>query len=470
MIERDGQLHCQDGEYSHHGKFGDIIYALPTIRACGGGKLYLYDEPDKSGMRMTKELVDQIAPLLLQQPYIHDVVWSERVVRSNLPGFRDWWGHQSSIPGMHLATMGMHDLSILREPWLSVTPAPSYRVLFVFTERYRDAQQFFPWAALASIFRDQAGFIGLPQEHAAFVKHTGVELPRVETENLLDVARAIKGADLLIANLTGPLAIAFALGTPCVVETPDWSNVDWGQSSVAWVGRRRSLSLEVLRDLLDQREAGPWSLRTASCVGRHKLTRPVVLRTVANDGWNDYNFNEIYGADSFQLQDLIPALNISPPQLVVDAGANMGFWSALAASLWPRADIMAIEPNEATHAQLRANAPKAAIVHAALYYGAAHVSFQLPPSGNTALGKCGQGGALVPAVTLNWLSRGRQIDLLKIDIEGGEWNVFENLDVKPRVIIGEFHDRPEAHLRDALESKGYRVSIFPNHFHAVLAA
>lgn len=56
------------------------------------------------------------------------------------------------------------------------------------------------------------------------------------------------------------------------------------------------------------------------------------------------------------------------------------------------------------------------------------------------------------------------VDLLKIDIEGDEFEVFENnfpYD-KVRTIVGEYHDKP---VKGLLEGLGYRYYEYPNqHF------
>lgn len=51
--------------FTHPGRFGDLIWALPTVRALGGGLLWL------------PESLRPMEPLLRAQPYIRDVVFDE---------------------------------------------------------------------------------------------------------------------------------------------------------------------------------------------------------------------------------------------------------------------------------------------------------------------------------------------------------------------------------------------------------
>lgn len=66
--------------FKHSGDLGDIIYGIHTMELLGGGILYL----DITGgigelvnpTHFTQESFDYIKPLLITQPYIHDVkVW-----------------------------------------------------------------------------------------------------------------------------------------------------------------------------------------------------------------------------------------------------------------------------------------------------------------------------------------------------------------------------------------------------------
>src|SRR5947208_2662564 len=87
--------------FKHSGDLGDIIFSLPTVRALGGGVLYLdptggeleplVKEPLKlrTHTKLTAAAIDSLRPLLLLQEYIADVrFWHGERVDYNLDEFR----------------------------------------------------------------------------------------------------------------------------------------------------------------------------------------------------------------------------------------------------------------------------------------------------------------------------------------------------------------------------------------------
>ena len=90
--------------FKHSGDLGDIIYSLPTIRALGGGILYLDPAGGESDpyiraqcvdgkTRLNKQTIDFLSPLLKLQPYITDVrYWNGEKVTYNLDEFRQKFG------------------------------------------------------------------------------------------------------------------------------------------------------------------------------------------------------------------------------------------------------------------------------------------------------------------------------------------------------------------------------------------
>lgn len=145
-----------------------------------------------------------------------------------------------------------------------------------------------------------------------------------------------------------------------------------------------------------------------------------------------------------------------PPRVIVDVGANIGLASRFFAARYPQARILALEPATVNYAQLCKNVagiPGITPVHAALWSEAGEVELHNP------IGRHGtfrtqwsgsiQGSAIerTPAVTVADLLASYtvpHIDLLKIDIEGAEREVFADaadwID-RVSVIVIELHDR-----------------------------
>ena len=152
----------------------------------------------------------------------------------------------------------------------------------------------------------------------------------------------------------------------------------------------------------------------------------------------------------------------TPPRVVVDAGANIGLASIYFANKYPDAKIIAIEPEKSNYLVLKKNVePYANItpVLAALWHRNEEISLVDP-----GLGKWGfmteendpdesvQGEFChrVKAVTVDELLDTynlEKIDVLKIDIEGAEKEVFSNASSwidKVESIIIELHERMKA--------------------------
>jgi FkbM family methyltransferase len=141
----------------------------------------------------------------------------------------------------------------------------------------------------------------------------------------------------------------------------------------------------------------------------------------------------------------IPGEVLPPEEVrsILDCGANIGITSLLFASRYPKAMIYSIEPHPDNFALLRRNVHKekrivpinAAVV--GLARPSVHLSTDRPAWGNSL--SPNSVGFEVPAVTIPEICRTHgisQLDLLKIDIEGAEREVFENAEFLPNVRLG----------------------------------
>lgn len=147
------------------------------------------------------------------------------------------------------------------------------------------------------------------------------------------------------------------------------------------------------------------------------------------------------------------------PRVIVDAGANVGFSPLYFAQQFPQARIVALEPEPSNLELLRRNVaglPAIEPVPRALWHEIAELDLHDPGVGRAGLQKDGfqtlAGGnsaaaTTVSAIDLDTLMRDRaidHIDVLKIDIEGAEREVFGHagrwLD-RVDLIVVELHDR-----------------------------
>ena len=185
--------------------------------------------------------------------------------------------------------------------------------------------------------------------------------------------------------------------------------------------------------------------------------KPARLMLRPNDG--DFAiFHEIFTRDAYRFSesDLPP----SSVMTIVDAGANIGLSALYFAARYPQARIICVEPNPDNFALLIENAKSLPRIQAIQACVTAH------PVGVTHIDIEGKGSH----VGLNWEGRGvavkamtmselcdacgiDKIDLLKMDIEGAERDVFAHADFldRTRAIVAELHgdyglDQFNAHL------------------------
>ena len=174
-----------------------------------------------------------------------------------------------------------------------------------------------------------------------------------------------------------------------------------------------------------------------------------------------------------------PKLSREDP-VIIDCGANCGFATAFFKLLHPKATIIAIEPSPSSFKRLEHNArvnnwQQVQLIQAACGYQRDFVdliesSYSSLISSSNPLRSSGS-PVRVPVIEISKLIRQFQrIDLLKLDVEGAEHEVFKDLlETKcfhsiDRLAI-EYHHRmgePSCHLGDflkVLEDFGYTYSL-----------
>jgi len=133
-----------------------------------------------------------------------------------------------------------------------------------------------------------------------------------------------------------------------------------------------------------------------------------------------------------------PAL--ADPKIIVDGGANVGLASAYFLAKYPGAKIIAIEPDSTNVALCRRNlepfAQRAVVLQAALWGAAEALEMSEENTGTWAARVDRRaerrGGHTIRGVTVPTLMAEQAIDvidLLKIDIEGAETEVFSSADM-----------------------------------------
>lgn len=226
LSNRIQSVPLKDNHFYTSGNLGDVIYSLPTIIACGGGKLFI--GPTQTCAKKCREAIDErifnnIAPLLRIQPCLSDVVYVPTIPESithDLNQFRNYYV-QDFDPNLNLATVMLryfqqrdHECD---RPWIRIDkPDFRFRVIVNRSARYHEIG--FPWKKIVKKYNGNIGFVGTRAEHIDFCNRFGI-VPYVETPTLLDLARVIGSSELFIGNQSSPYAIAEAIKHRTIQET-----------------------------------------------------------------------------------------------------------------------------------------------------------------------------------------------------------------------------------------------------------
>jgi FkbM family methyltransferase len=195
------------------------------------------------------------------------------------------------------------------------------------------------------------------------------------------------------------------------------------------------------------------------------IARPVYLRGHATDTGT---MREVFFDRDYDIQTG-RTINV-----IVDAGANVGLTSVFFANKYPAATIFAIEPEEGNFSLLKKNVahyPQVIPIHAALWNHSGGIQLSDPGRGEhgfvtgEALEISDVSARSVPSVTLSdlMLQFGiSRIDLLKVDIEGAEKEVFESSGAwiaKVDMIIVELHERFKPGCADAVRGGAHEMRL-----------
>lgn len=224
--------------FQHSGRYGDIIYALPTIKALGGGVLFVTPGVAHNGDgRVTLDWTARLVPLLREQEYIVNCAFTGNPVPFDYDfnQFRAGYVINQNLVHQQARICGADVDS--KEPWLKVdfpVTVPGRPIAISRSSRYHNL--LFPWESLVKKYGSRMVFIGSDVEHTNFVRRFGY-VPKVCTENLLDVARIIAGANVFIGNQSCPMAIALGLGANVIQETWTGEKAELGDVDADWDGK-----------------------------------------------------------------------------------------------------------------------------------------------------------------------------------------------------------------------------------------
>jgi FkbM family methyltransferase len=179
--------------------------------------------------------------------------------------------------------------------------------------------------------------------------------------------------------------------------------------------------------------------------------------------------DELFSQQEYAFPDgVLAALSSTSPR-VVDLGANIGLFGAFVLSVFPRARVLSVEVdpgNAAVHdAAIAANAGSDwTLIRGAAGTAAGRAPYVL---GHFATSRAAHPHEPASEIeVLDVLPLLDDADFVKIDIEGGEWAIFDDprfRQARPRVIVLEYHSHlcpeqdPGKAAKRTLEAAGYSV-------------
>ncbi len=168
---------------------------------------------------------------------------------------------------------------------------------------------------------------------------------------------------------------------------------------------------------------------------------------------------EVFTQDVYHLQKLM----LPEKAVVFDVGAHIGSFSVAVNSRFPDAYVTAFEPHHDNFAYLQKNAPFALCINKAISGSAGMVHLRDHEASSSYA--IGDSGIAVEAVTLgSYVAQVPHVDLLKVDVEGAEKDIFEHLEsdmlVKVERVMMEIHP---PHKKEwfvvLLEKAGFEVIL-----------
>lgn len=215
--------------FKHFGLIGDIIYAVPAMKALAGDKKIhlhlqinqksLYKKSMKhanQGKILTEKSVELIAPLLLAQPEFAVVdILTDQPVDYDLDEFRNFPFDYNTN---HICRWYFHMYGItadLGKPWLNVEPDHTFKDEIVIARSFRYRAPGIRYDFLQQY--PHISFVGLQEEYAD-MKMMIPGLKYRPVSNFLELARVIAGCKFFIGNQSFPFAVAEGLKVPRALE------------------------------------------------------------------------------------------------------------------------------------------------------------------------------------------------------------------------------------------------------------
>ena len=191
--------------FKHRGAFGDIIYAIPTIKALGGGILYI-----------TKAHQHEFLKSLLSLQYGIETRGGKAIdVTHDMNRYRAI--DEKANGSKHLAFCHSEAFNVncnITDSWIQVLPTYKADVVVSRSSRYHDKEEI-DWTLLKEY---DVLFLGFKRDYNTFVNKVGFSPKQMECKDALEMAQVIAGSKLFVGNQSLAFALAEAMKHPRVLE------------------------------------------------------------------------------------------------------------------------------------------------------------------------------------------------------------------------------------------------------------
>ena len=204
----------------HSGDIGDVIYAIPTMKALNVEKIILNTRPDY-GTKMDEKACKVLKPLLIHQGFKVEI--SDKYYSNNVDFYIDDFRlGNPDLTYTHLGHAQAKAMDVVidwEKKFLNVNFAlPVADIVINRSPRYHNPG--FDWYELLHDIKQSIIFIGLKSEYDQFLRHTKIRnVKYYPTNDLWQCAQLIAGCKVYIGNQSCNYAIAEGLKVNRIQET-----------------------------------------------------------------------------------------------------------------------------------------------------------------------------------------------------------------------------------------------------------